>query len=279
MKTGITERGNKTLRRGFTVLTAVLFSGILLVAGCSGDCDQEANIYEETFTQVSTIDAILNGIYDGVISYGELKEYGDFGIGTFQGLDGEMIALDGDFYQIKADGVAYAVSDCLTTPFAQMVFFDIDERIDLSDDITYENLDEQIDSSLPTENIFYAIRIEGRFDYIKTRSVPGQTKPYPPLVEVTANQPTFEFNNVEGTIVGFRSPPYMDGVGVPGYHLHFLTEDAKAGGHILEIDVSEATAYLDYTPDFFMILPGEGSDFYQVDLSKDRGEELEQAEQ
>ena len=267
------------MRRGFTILTAVLFSGILLIAGCSGNCDKETNIYEETFTQVSTIDAILNGIYDGVISYGELKEYGDFGIGTFQGLDGEMIAIDGDFYQIKADGVAYAVPDSLTTPFAQMVFFDNDARIELSDDITYENLGEQIDNSLPTENIFYAIRIEGTFDYIKTRSVPGQTKPYPPLVEVTANQPTFEFNDVEGTIAGFRSPPYMDGVGVPGYHLHFLTKDAKAGGHILEIDVSQATAYLDYTPDFFMILPGEGSDFYRVDLSEDRGEELEQAEQ
>ncbi len=273
------------MKKSRLLTAAVLFLLLTTVTGCSNDATPEKltpetmNEYAETLTQISTIDALLNGIYDGVISYGDLKGYGDFGLGTFEGLDGEMIAFGGDFYQIKADGLAYEVSDSMSTPFAQMVFFDVDKTIELDDEITYDNLDNYIDNSIPTQNIFYAIKIEGTFDYIKTRSVPGQTKPYPPLVEVTASQPTFEFSDIKGTIAGFRSPPYMEGVGVPGYHLHFLTDDKSAGGHVLEIDVREATAYIDYTSGFFMILPGENSDFYDIDLTEDKSEELEEAEQ
>ena len=263
----------------WVVFIVTLLAGSMAVSSCSDDSCEEEVDYTETFTQVSTIDAILEGIYDGVISFSQLKEYGDFGIGTFEGLDGEMVAIDGDFYQIKADGVAYEVPDSMTTPFAQVVFFDVDKTLELGDETTFKNLGDYVDNELPTENIFYAIKIEGTFDYMKTRSVPGQTKPYPPLVEVTANQPTFEFNDVKGTIIGFKCPPYMDGVGVPGYHLHFLTEDRKAGGHILEIDVADATATFDFTSEYFMILPDDSSDFYDIDLSKDMTEELEEAEQ
>ena len=99
-------------------------------------------------------------------------------------------------------------------------------------------------------------------------------KPYPPLVEVTKNQPVFEFNDVEGTIVGFRCPAYVQGVNVPGYHLHFLTKEGDGGGHVLEFKVEEATAYVDYTSAFLMILPGEGSDFYAIDLTQEGGREV-----
>lgn len=50
---------------------------------------------DDILYQVSTINALLEGIYDGDTSYGELKQHGDFGIGTFSGLDGGMIELDG----------------------------------------------------------------------------------------------------------------------------------------------------------------------------------------
>ncbi len=232
----------------------------------------------ETLVQISTIDAILNGLYDGVMDYGALQKYGDFGIGTFKGLDGEMAAVDGRYYQIKADGVAYPVTDDMETPFASVTFFSTDDEQPLTEGIDFTQLQTFLDEKLPTENIFYAIKIEGTFAYMKTRSVPGQEKPYPPLVEVTAHQPVFEFENVEGTIVGFRSPPYVAGVNVPGYHLHFLTKAADAGGHILDFTIQQAVAYIDYTSDFLMILPGEDSDFYQLDLSQDKQEELEKAE-
>ncbi|OGN99362.1 MAG: alpha-acetolactate decarboxylase [Chloroflexi bacterium RBG_13_51_18] len=232
----------------------------------------------ETLTQISTIDAILNGVYDGVVTYGVLKGYGDFGIGTFKALDGEMLAFDSVFYQIKADGIAYVVADEMETPFASMTFFDADYSGNLPQGLDFTQLQEYLDSILPSENEFYAIKIEGTFSYMKTRSVPAQEKPYPPLVEVTKNQPVFEFENVAGTLVGFRSPPYVAGVNVPGYHLHFLTADKKAGGHVLDFIIEQADVAIDYTADFMMILPGEGSDFYRIDLTPNKHEELEQAE-
>lgn len=232
----------------------------------------------ETLIQISTIDALLSGVYDGVMDFGTLKGYGDFGIGTFEGLDGEMLGFDGSFYQVRADGIAYAVPDSMETPFASITFFEIDSTHDLPEGIDYEQLQDFLNGVLPTGNIFYTIKIEGVFSYMKTRSVPAQEKPYPPLAEVTQNQPTFEFNDVEGTIVGFRCPAYVAGVNVPGYHLHFLTKNRDSGGHVLEFQIAEAVASVDYTSEFLMILPGADSDFYEVDLTQDKQEELEKVE-
>ena len=264
------------------IITAVCLLGIS-ISGCSHSPGTQADpggdtAQRETVTQISTIDAILNGVYDGVIDFGTLKEYGDFGIGTFEGLDGEMLGFDGYFYQVKADGIAYPVADSLETPFASVTFFDADDSRDVPEGIDYEQLEAFLDEVLPTENIFYAVKIEGSFSYMKTRSVPAQEKPYPPLTEVTQQQPTFEFSEVTGTIVGFRCPAYVSGVNVPGYHLHFLTASKDAGGHVLDFQIESAEVSVDYTSEFLMILPSSDSDFYDIDLSQDLQDELEQAE-
>ena len=262
-----------------------LFSAVCIVfvlvtglAGCSSGYDDNPIEQRETLVQVSTIGALLDGLYDGVITVGELKGYGDFGIGTFEGLDGEMIVLDGECYQVKADGVAYLVDDAAGTPFADVTFFDADLEEEIPEGTTYEQLQALLSSVLPTENIFYAFKIEGTFTYMQTRSVPRQEEPYPTLVEVTANQAVFELTKVAGTIVGFYSPEYIDGVGVAGYHLHFLTDDLGAGGHILGFIVEEAAAFVDYTSEFFLILPGEGSDFYDADFSQQDLDDIDKAE-
>jgi acetolactate decarboxylase len=265
------------------VAVIVLFLPLFSLAGCSQNASTPTYAdnpiaSRETLTQVSTIDAVLNGVYDGVMTYRDLKGYGDFGIGTFAALDGEMIAFDGNFYQIKADGKAYPVTDTMQTPFASVTFFDADNTGDLPSGLDYTGLQDFLDKILPTENTFYAIRIDGTFSYMKTRSVPAQEKPYPPLVEVTKNQPVFEFTDVTGTIVGFRCPPFVTGVNVAGYHLHFLTADKDAGGHILELRVQQATFSIDQTRLFTMILPDKESDFYKIDLTPDNQAELEQAE-
>ena len=266
-----------------TVLASSLCLLFIPMSGCSSNPTTQNYAdnpvaQREILAQISTIDAILNGVYDGVVDFGTLKKYGDFGIGTFEGLDGEMLGFDGNFYQVKADGIAYPVSDSMETPFASVTFFEIDCNQNLPEGINYEQLQDFLDGVLPTSNIFYAIKIEGTFSYMKTRSVPVQEKPYPPLVEVTQNQPTFEFNDVAGTIVGFRCPAYVAGVNVPGYHLHFLTESRDSGGHVLEFEIVEAVASIDYTSEFLMILPGDDSDFYEVDLTQDKQKELEKAE-
>jgi acetolactate decarboxylase len=256
----------------YYLLVATFFAIAICVSGCLHSQENEDILF-----QTSTINALLEGVYDGEITYKELKQYGDFGIGTFNSLDGEMIGLEGKFYQVKADGIAYAVDDSMKTPFAVVTFFEVDKSISLDKAVDYEQLEHYLDNLLPTKNIFYAVKIEGRFNYIKTRSVPKQIKPYPRLVEVVKDQPTFEFYNVEGTIVGFRCPEYVEGINVPGYHLHFITEDKKAGGHLLECQMQNVRIEIDYTSELYMVLPQTG-DFYKADLMKEKQTELEKVE-
>lgn len=263
------------LKLSSLLLVCVLVNGIV---GCSSSYADNPITERETLTQVSTIGALLEGLYASVITVGELLECGDFGIGTFEGLDGEMIVLDGKCYQIKDDGVAYLVNDSVGVPFADVTCFDIDYEGVIAGGTDLEGFENQLAEVLPTKNIFYAVKIEGTFTFMQTRSVAGQVKPYPPLTEVTTDQVVFDFNNVKGTIVGFYCPEYVDGVGVAGYHLHFLTEGLDAGGHILNFTVEDATVYLDYTNDFYLILPGDGSDFYDTDFSLDYSDEIEEAE-
>jgi acetolactate decarboxylase len=228
--------------------------------------------------QTSTINALLEGIYDGDMTYGQLREHGDFGLGTFNALDGEMIAFDGRFYQIKSDGVASLVNDAQKTPFAVVQFFEAEIEEGLDRELGYEQLKAYLHSLIPTTNFFYAIRIDGLFKYMKTRSVPRQVKPYPPLIEVTKTQPVFEFADVAGTIAGFRFPDYAQGINVPGYHLHFLTEDRRAGGHLLDCRLQHGKVLVEHTSNFHMELPTQGT-FLEADLAKDQRETLHQAEE
>jgi len=205
--------------------------------------------------QTSNMNAIFAGVYDGEMGYKELRRHGDFGIGTFNGIDGELFGLDGKFYQIKADGIAYPVIDSMKTPFAIVTFFEPDKSILLDKASDYNELQGNLDNLLPAKDIFYAIKIEGPFKYIKTRSIPKQNKPYLPFDEAVKTQITFEFHNVEGTMVGFRCPSYMEGINNPGYHMHFITKDRKTGGHLLECRMENVKIEIDYTPEFHMALP------------------------
>jgi acetolactate decarboxylase len=247
-------------------LTAIFSTLCLLclyLSGCNNPVSQHhtdaSAAQRETLTQISTIDAILCGVYDGTIEFGTLRNYGDFGIGTFDRLDGEMLGFDGNFYQVKSDGLAYPVSASMKTPFASVTFFDTDLSQAVPTGIHYDQLQDFLNSILPTDNIFYAIKIEGTFSFMKTRSVPAQEKPYPPLAEVTPKQPIFEFSDVEGTIVGFKCPAYVSGVNVPGYHLHFINEERNAGGHVLEFHLKTGRLSVEHTSSFHMELPHNGS--------------------
>jgi len=229
------------------------------------------NANRDVLYQTSTFTALLRGLYDGDFTFGELKKKGDFGIGTFNGLDGEMVELDGVVYQIKSDGTAYIADNSMKTPFSTVTFFDSDSSTLLDRELDDTQLSQYLDGLLPSKNIFYAIKIDGVFSRVKTRSVPKQDKPYQPLLEVVKNQPTFEFSNVSGTIVGFWSPEYVTGLNVPGYHLHFITRDLKSGGHVLEYEPVDVSIQIDYTTEFDMVLP-QNSDFYGVELVEQVGE-------
>ena len=231
-----------------------------------------------TVTQYSTIDALLAGDYDGGMSCQRLTSFGDFGIGTFDQLDGEMVLLDGKVRQIKSDGKVYTPSLKVTTPFASVVRFVPDRRLPLARGTDLAHLQEGIDRAVGNTNVLYAVKVRGRFSYLKTRSVPAQHKPYRPLAVVTQNQPTFELHEVSGTLVGFRLPTYLTSINVPGYHLHFLSDDGRSGGHLLALTALEGTIEIAPCRKLVLILPEGDGAFSQIDLSRDRTEDLEKAE-
>ena len=252
----------------------ILLFFILTSGGCVG-LHQDP----DTLFQVSTINALLNGDYHGSITFGDLRRNGTFGIGTFDGLDGEMIGLEGRFYQIKANGVAYPVPDSMTTPFAVVTPFEADKTVPMQDGMDYEGLQRYLDELIPDNSIFYAVKIEGTFKYIKTRSVPRQKEPYPPLIEAVKDQTIFEYHDIKGTIVGFRCPDSVKGgINVPGYHFHFITADNRSGGHLLACQLRAATIAIDFTTQFHLVLPKQDSSAPPSAPMTDRTGELKKVE-
>ncbi len=232
-----------------------------------------------TVTQVCTIDALLAGAYDGTVSCRELRRYGDFGIGTFAALDGEMILVDGEFFQVRADGRVYQPPLSTTTPFACVTRFTPAWREEITEPLDMAGLEELINETVPQANRFCAFMVRGEFRQIRTRSVPAQTKPYPPLLDVTRNQPVFELQAQSGVLVGFRSPDFVKGVNVPGFHIHYLADDLSSGGHVLAFELTEGTLELDARhPWLKVLLPAAGTDFDAADLTKDRSLELHAVE-
>jgi acetolactate decarboxylase len=228
----------------------------------------------ENLYQVSTIDALQQGVFDGIQPVGEMKQHGDFGIGTFDALDGEMIVLGGVVYQAKADGSVIVVPDTLTTPFATVTYFENDFTIATDEPMNFSVFSTVMADRLPTKNMVYAVRMHGTFPFLKVRAIPAQQKPYPTLSEAAANQSVYAYTNATGSVVGCYTPVFFEGLNVVGYHLHFISDDRQKGGHILDFTVPEGTAVeYDITPEFTMILPTSG-DFTEVDLSQDLSEEL-----
>jgi acetolactate decarboxylase len=231
----------------------------------------------DTVFQVSTIDALLLGMYDGDATIGDVSRHGDFGIGTFAALDGEMVVLDGDFYQITSDGNAHPVSRDAQTPFCAVTFFEPDFSLTIPEAVDYDRLQELVSGRLPTKNIFYAVKVEGTFDEIRVRSVPRQQKPYPPLTDVVKDQPVYTFNNVKGTLVGFVCPGYVKDVNVVGWHLHLITDDRRVGGHVLALSARDLTVTIDETASFSLYLPTD-AEFYGADLSEDTKDAVKRVE-
>lgn len=228
--------------------------------------------------QASTIDALLAGVYDGSATFAELAAQGDFGLGTVDKLNGEMVALDGRFYQVTVDGRVHVIPPDMTTPFADVTFFKPDMKLTPRGSLDLAGLEKFVESRLPSLNLFYALRIDGVFAYLKVRSVPGAGKPpYPRLVEIVKRQRVFELRDIKGTIVGFYSPAFVKGIGVPGFHLHFISQDRKKGGHVLGLrmrDLAVQTATLNRLN---LALPLKGG-FMKARLGADRSSELRKVE-
>ena len=227
--------------------------------------------------QASTIGALLEGAYEGDVTFAELAERGDLGLGTLNALDGEMIGLDGTFYRADIDGAVNEVAPEERTPFAVVTRFQPTIRFDLKQSLSHEELLAALDERLPDDAPSAAIRLDGRFESVRARSVPRQSPPYRPLTEVVAEQEVFELPDVEGTMMGFRFPDYAEGIEVSGYHLHFITADRSRGGHVLSSRTAEVAAQLDPSTDLHVELP-PGVELADPELAGDTHAALDRVE-
>ncbi len=206
--------------------------------------------------QVSAISASVGAAdYDGKFTMTELKKHGDFGIGIYDGFDGEMVGLDGQFYQARADGITYPVEGSMKTPFACVTFFQMDKTFSSDKSMNYKELEQYLDGLLPNKKIFYAIKISGDFNYIQIRTGPKQSKPYPQVAEVLKNQTIYELRDAPGVMVGFYLPKFMGAVNPPGYHFHFLSGELKKGGHLLDCQLKKVKIEIGYIHNFNLFLP------------------------
>ena len=251
---------------------SVLFLTVLFVVGCA-----HAPCKKDIVFQNAPINALLAGCYSGTMTVREIKEHGDFGLGTLDALDGELIVLDSAFYQVRSDGKVYEVGDSAKIPFAAVTFFEADTAFSRDQAMDFQELKDFLDAELPSQNVPYAIKVEGQFETVQVRSPVRQQKPYAVLTEAIKEQQIFELSSQEGTLIGFRTPPYMEGVNVPGYHFHFLNKEKTAGGHVLDLRLSSAKIEIDEEDGFLMELP-RNKEFLDFHLASDSGEALAKVE-
>jgi acetolactate decarboxylase len=229
-----------------------------------------------TLFQVSTSGALVAGVYDKQVSVQTILEHGDFGLGTFAHLDGEMVVLDGHAYQVLGTGAVAEASPNAWAPFAVVTRFSPETNVTLGPISTFLELQRLCDSHRKSGNLFYALRLDGTFARIRTRAV-NPAAPGARLLDAAKAQSEFSFENISGTLVGLWSPGFSSAFSVAGYHLHFLSSDHQHGGHVLDLEAEQLQLQLETLNDFHLVLP-ESRNFLRADLSKNTADELAYAE-
>jgi len=234
------------------------------------------DIQHHSIFQVSTSGAIVQGLYQGCVSVADLRRHGDLGIGTFEDLDGEMILIDGRCFQARADGTVVEAPDDALTPFASVVNFAPDSTADVTDVTSYEDLTARVDGLRASQNGIVSLRITGRFPSMHVRAA-CRTESGVDLVQATANQSLFEYQDVSGTLVGFWSPEYTQSIAIAGYHMHFISDDRTMGGHVLDLTAPALFVEINDVNDVHLAIP-ETAAFLEADLNRDNSAALDIAE-
>jgi len=209
---------------------------------------------ERVAFQIGTLDALIDGRYEGDATIGELLAHGDLGLGTVQHLGGELIVIDRVAFVADADGRVQRVTADTRTPFAVVCRFSATRRTHLGGPMPLTSVQSALDALAPESSVI-AVRVDGTFTDLRLRSVRAQTPPYPPLPEVTAHQTEWRLDRARGTLLGFRFPDTVAGLEAPGYHLHFLSDDRAHGGHVLDGTLEDGTAAVDGSDDLHVELP------------------------
>jgi acetolactate decarboxylase len=230
-----------------------------------------------TLFQVSTSGALVAGVYAGAVCVGTVLKHGDFGLGTFADLDGEMVVLDGHAYQVRCSGCVGDAGANAQAPFAVVTRFSPQTDVEVGPIATFRDLEAQCDGFRNSGNLFYAFRLDGRFSSVRTRAVSPPERGER-LVEAAKSQSEFRFNDIDGTLVGLWSPGFSSAFSVAGYHFHFISKDRQHGGHLLDCSANRLRLRAEALTDFHLALP-ETENFLRADLSRDTAQELAYAEQ
>ncbi|MBR3497851.1 MAG: acetolactate decarboxylase [Selenomonadaceae bacterium] len=234
----------------------------------------------DTLYQIALLQSLAMGYFDGSISVKDLKTFGDTGIGTFEGLDGEMIVLDGVVYRANQTCKINVVKDNVLVPFSNVTFFEKDFSVklrDVGDKDEFEKiLTEHVNKH--GRNSFYMVKVHGTFNEVHVRSERGASEPYPTLVEALKTQHEVTFQNISGTVVGLYCPDFMSSLNSTGWHFHFISDDKKVGGHVLGLSVKSGEAQFDKTDSFRLDLPTK-ENFHALNFKTDMKEDIRKAEQ
>ena len=225
--------------------------------------------------QVSTLNATMLGNFDGALSVAELLRHGAWGLGTYEGLDGEAIICDGRAYNARADGSVAQYGSDEHVAFATVASFsDRAGRFELgaTDDLTSTKAElERIRRCYdPSDNAWFLAVVEGAVSHVRVRSCEKiAAKPYPTLAEAASCQREHSYAAQRGLLVGMWTPAWQQGIGLPGWHLHFLSEDRLRGGHVLDVALAQrASARIESYTRFELVLPSN-PEFAGLDLARD----------
>ena len=208
--------------------------------------------------QVSTIASLLAGGYDGTVTVGTLLRHGNFGLGTYNGVDGEMVVLGGRAYRCSVDAVAHQVPAAMRTPFAVVTDFHPQSTATVAVGQSLDQLEATLDALPLSASRIVAVRIVGRFRAMQVRSEPKQQPPYRPLADVIKTQQVVhELGAVDGTLVGFRFPATASSVNVAGWHFHFITADNTRCGHVLGLTTGTSRAAVQAIADLHVRFPAQ----------------------
>lgn len=250
-----------------------LLIGLICLGSFPGFSQQKKKI----IYQYAPISSLLEGVYDGNITALEFKKLGNLGIGTLNTLDGEMLVLNDTVFQVRTDGIPVAAKPDTKIPFGTIVNFISDQNFESKESMPLIDFQKALDSGLISDNLVYAFKISGEFPFMRVRSVPAQSKPYPRLIDAIKKQVVFEYKNIKGTLVGFKVPKFMDGVNVPGYHFHFISDDRKFGGHVLDCTTGALAVQVESLDKLELVLP-DSDDFLQKKNVSGNEKELKKIE-
>lgn len=182
------------------------------------------------------------GNYNTSITVEQFKSIGNFGIGIFDGFDGEAVMLNGVVYQINSSGRMSIPPDTTKLLFGSCMLFDVEKRFTMRNVPSYADFQKSLQGYFSTNQHIRAIQVEGTFNSIHVSCTEKQTPPYRPFSEASRYAKEYTWKDVRGTLVGFWTPPTVpEAVMTTGFHLQFVSEDKTIGGHVIDFQADKLT--------------------------------------